>query len=70
MDETKMKKLPDTIQISVMEIPVTLDIPNAVVIRKDLVKKGLIIIGTYVVVRKALRVYGRTCTKKERNRYR
>lgn len=64
MDENTMKKLLET-----MEIPVTVEIPNAVIISKDLMKKSLAVIGGYVVAKKFLYIYAKAyMAQKEREK--
>lgn len=42
-----------------MEIPVTVEIPNAIIISKDLMRKSLAVVGGYVILRKAVYVYAK-----------
>lgn len=63
MDEVTLKKI-----LAEMEIPVTVEIPNAIVISKDLVRKGLVSIGAYVVAKKILYIYVKAYIAKERGR--
>lgn len=63
MDEEMIKKI-----LSEMELPVSVEIPNSILISKDMVRKGLALIGAYVVIRGGVRFYAKVLIANEVNK--
>lgn len=63
MDEEMIKKI-----LSEMELPVSVEIPNSILISKDMVRKGLALIGAYVVLRGSVRFYAKVLIANEVNK--